>query len=66
MDPNTRPKREFKGMKKCGKCFTCDYVHEGKEVKATHTNAVAVINAAVAKYRGVDMGKIRPVRYVSM
>ena len=46
-DPNTRPKRELKGMKKCGDCSTCDYVQEGKEVKATHTNAVAVINAAV-------------------
>ena len=46
-DPNTRPKRDCKGMKKCGNCSTCDYVQEGKEVKATHTNAVAVINAAV-------------------
>ncbi len=46
-DPNTRPKRELKGMKKCGDCSTCDYVQEGKEVKATHTNAAAIINAAV-------------------
>ena len=34
-------------MKKCGNCSTCDYVQESKEVKATHTNAVAIINAAV-------------------
>ena len=46
-DPNTRPKRECHGMRKCGNCSTCDFVQEGKVVKATMTNAVATINAAV-------------------
>ena len=46
-DPNTRPKRDCKGMKKCGDCSTCDYVQEGKVVKSTQTDAIAVINAAV-------------------
>ena len=46
-DPNARPKRECKGMKKCGNCSTCDFVQEGKEVRATQTSAVAIINAAV-------------------
>ena len=27
-----------KGMKNCGDFSTCDYVQEGKEVKATNTN----------------------------
>ena len=46
-DPNARPKREIKGMKKCGNCSSCDYVQEGKEVRSTQSDAVAVINAAV-------------------
>ena len=45
-DPNTRPKRDCKGMKKCGNCSTCDFVQEGKVVKSTMTTAVATINAA--------------------
>ena len=46
-DPNARPKRECKGMRKCGNCSTCDFVQEGKVVKSTMTNVVATINAAV-------------------
>ena len=46
-DPNGRPKRECKGMRKCGNCSTCDFVQEGKVVKSTMTNVVATINAAV-------------------
>ena len=34
-------------MKKCGNCSSCDYVQEGKEVRSTQSDAVAVINAAV-------------------
>ena len=34
-------------MKKCGNCSTCDYVQEGKVVKSTQTDAIAVINVAV-------------------
>ena len=47
-NPNTRAKRDCKGMKKCGNCSTCDYVQEGKEVRSTQTDAVATINAAVS------------------
>ena len=32
---------------KCGNCSTCDFVQEGKEVRATQSSAVAIINAAV-------------------
>ena len=46
---NIRPKRERIGMKKCRRlrCETCDFVREGKTLKASATTAVATINAAV-------------------
>ena len=46
---NTRPKREIVGMRKCRrtKCETCDFVKEGKILKARATSAVTTINAAV-------------------
>ena len=46
---NTRPKREIVGMKKCRRprCETCDFVKEGKILKAKATTAVTTINAAV-------------------
>ena len=47
LDPNARPKRECKGMRKCGNCSTCDFVQEGNVVKSTMTNVVATTNAAV-------------------
>ena len=34
-DPNARPKRECKGMRKCGNCSTCDFMQEGRVVKST-------------------------------
>ena len=47
LDPNSRPKHDCKGMKKCGNCSTCNFVQEGKVTKSTMTTAVATINAAV-------------------
>ena len=46
---SSRPKRELAGMKKCrrGRCETCDFVKEGKTLKANATSAVVNINSAV-------------------
>ena len=47
--PSNRPKREKHGMKKCrrSRCETCDFVKEGKFVKASATSTSAPINAEV-------------------
>ena len=53
---STRPRRENHGMKKCrrSRCETCDFVKEGKTLKAHATTAVTTINAAV-ECRGTPM-----------
>ena len=46
---SSRPKRGNFGMKICWKqgCETCDFVKEGKTLKATATDTIATINSAV-------------------
>ena len=49
----SRPKRTFKGMKKCrkktdsGECPACPFVQETKVVKSTATNFSVEVNTAV-------------------
>ena len=35
-DPNIRPKRDCKGMRKCGNCSTCDFVQEDLQDLSGH------------------------------
>ena len=44
---NSRPKRNLKGMKKCGICVICPYIKEGRKIKSTATNYSKEINQKV-------------------
>ena len=45
--PQTKPKRQLSGMKKCKGCVTCPFVTTGKTIKATASNFRVDINVPV-------------------